>query len=120
MNKTFVISTSLGLIFVIVLVFIVGPKNILQMIGHLSFLDFIALFFLSYLALFFSALSFDNALNVYDAKIGLKHVTNIKLIGYSANYIAPSGIFAGFIGGDAIMALILKKRLNKRYFFPLT
>ena len=115
MNKTFVISTSLGLIFVIVLVFIVGPKNILQMIGHLSFLDFIALFFLSYLALFFSALSFDNALNVYDAKIGLKHVTNIKLIGYSANYIAPSGIFAGFIGGDAIMALILKKRTGLEF-----
>ncbi|MHB1697783.1 MAG: lysylphosphatidylglycerol synthase transmembrane domain-containing protein [bacterium] len=110
MNKTFAVSTSIGLLFVIALVFVVGPKNILDMISRLSFLDFFILFFLSYLALFFSALSFNNALNVYDAKIDLKNLTNIKLIGYSANYIAPSGIFAGFIGGDAIMALILKKR----------
>ena len=80
------------------------------MVGRLSFPDFIALFLLSYAALFFSALSFNNALDVYDAKISLKHIANIKLIGYSANYIAPSGIFAGFIGGDAIMALILKKQ----------
>ncbi|MDA8053206.1 MAG: lysylphosphatidylglycerol synthase transmembrane domain-containing protein [Deltaproteobacteria bacterium] len=110
MTKTFVLSTSIGLLFVIALIFIVGPKSILQMISHLSIIDFILLFCLSYLALFFSALSFNNALNVYDAKIDLKNLTNIKLIGYSANYIAPSGIFAGFIGGDAIMALILKKR----------
>lgn len=101
---------SIGLLFVIALVFIVGPKSILEMIDRVSFLDFLILFFLSYIALFFSALSFNNALNVYDAKIDLKNLINIKLIGYSANYIAPSGIFAGFIGGDAIMALILKKR----------
>ncbi len=98
--------------FVIALIFVLGPKNILQMAGHLSFLDFFILFFLSYLALFFSALSLNNALNVYDAKIGLKHLANIKLIGYGANYIAPSGIFAGFIGGDAIMALMLKKKIG--------
>jgi len=110
LNKTFAVSTSIGLLFVIALVFVVGPKSILDMISRLSFLDFLILFFLSYIALFFSALSFNNALNVYDAKIDLKHLTNIKLIGYSANYIAPSGIFAGFIGGDAIMALILRKR----------
>lgn len=110
MNKAFIVSISIGLLFVIALIFIVGPKSILQMIGHLSFLDVIILFGLSYLALFFSALSFNNALNVYDAKIDLKNLVNIKLIGYSANYIAPSGIFAGFIGGDAIMALILKKK----------
>ncbi|MCL4542352.1 MAG: flippase-like domain-containing protein [Deltaproteobacteria bacterium] len=110
MTKTFAVSTSVGLLFVIALIFIVGPKGILQMISHLSILDFMALFFLSYAALFFSALSFNNALNVYDAKVDLKNLVNIKLIGYSTNYIAPSGIFAGFIGGDAVMALILKKR----------
>lgn len=110
MNKAFVVSVSVGLSFVIALIFIVGPQSILHMIGRLNFFDLITLFGLSYLALFFSALSFNNALNVYDAKIDLKNLLNIKLIGYSANYIAPSGIFAGFIGGDAIMALILKKR----------
>jgi Uncharacterised protein family (UPF0104). len=109
-NKTFIISTFFGLIFVVVLVVLVGPKNIIQMIDRLNYVDFIILFFLSYLALFLSALSFNNALNVYDSKIGLIDLLNIKLIGYSANYIAPSGIFAGFIGGDAIMALMIKKR----------
>ncbi|MFW0883894.1 lysylphosphatidylglycerol synthase transmembrane domain-containing protein [Candidatus Acidulodesulfobacterium sp. H_13] len=110
MNKAFIISTSIGLLFVIVLISLVGPGNILHMMDHLNLLDFLFLFFLSYLALFFSALSYNNALDVYDAKIDLKNLINIKLIGYSANYIAPSGIFAGFISGDAIMALILKKR----------
>lgn len=110
MNKAFILSVSVGLLFVAALVFILGPKSIFQMIGHLNFLDFIILFGLSYTALFFSALSFNNALDVYGAKIDLKSLANIKLIGYSANYIAPSGIFAGFIGGDAIMALILKKK----------
>ncbi len=112
MNKTFIISTSLGLIFVVVLVVLLGPKNIIQMVDRLNYIDFFILFFISYLALSLSALSFNNALNVYDSKIGLIDLLNIKLIGYSANYIAPSGIFAGFIGGDAIMALMIKKRTS--------
>lgn len=80
------------------------------MVGHLSLLDFAALFALSYIALVLSAFSLNNALQVYDSDINLKDILNIKLIGYSANYIAPSGIFAGFIGGDAIMAFLFKKR----------
>ncbi len=110
MNKAFIFSIVIGLVFVGILVFLVGPAGILKTLSHISIIDCIVLFFISFLALFFSALSFNNSLNVYDAKIDLKNLINIKLIGFSANYIAPSGIFAGFIGGDAIMALILKKK----------
>lgn len=110
MNRTFLISIFVGLLLVGALVFIVGPSDILKTISHISIEDLLILLILSLLALFLSSLSFNNALNVYDAKVDLKNLINIKLIGFSANYIAPSGIFAGFLGGDAIMALILKKK----------
>ncbi len=110
LNKAFIIATSLGALFVVLLVVIVGPSRLLMMVGHLSLVDFLALVALSYVALFISALSFGNALHVYGCGIRLRSLANIKLIGYSVNYVAPSGIFGGFIGGDAVMALILNRK----------
>ncbi|MHB1693295.1 MAG: lysylphosphatidylglycerol synthase transmembrane domain-containing protein [bacterium] len=110
MNKTFIISGVVSLVLIAILILIIGPASILRTIDHISIEDCFILVFFSLLALFFSALSINNALNVYNVKIDLLNLLFIKIIGFSANYIAPSGLLAGFIGGDAVMALILKKK----------
>ena len=110
LNKTFMISAAVSLILIIILILIIGPAGILKTIDHISIEDCLILIIFSLAALFFSALSVNNALNVYSAKIDLINLFCIKIIGFSANYIAPSGLLAGFVGGDAIMALILKKK----------
>ena len=110
LNKTFIISAAISLILIAILILIIGPAGILKTINHISIADCLILIIFSLSALFFSALSINNALNVYNAKIDLINLFCIKIIGFSANYIAPSGLLAGFIGGDAIMALILKKK----------
>ncbi|MCO6432023.1 MAG: flippase-like domain-containing protein [Deltaproteobacteria bacterium] len=108
MSPKRIIKNSIAAIIIGFLLYLAGPRELLQTLSQLTAATFAYLMLISFLLIHVSVLKWQLFLQHFSERVSSFRLFNLYLTGYFVNLILPS-----YLGGDAVRSFYIGKRVGQ-------